>query len=361
MIMDKKVRRHLLKPLQRRRPNSLNRKALVSALERFDEQALGELHLPDVVNLARDPAKLKSEGSWKDPIVVRRLIDLMKALRLARRISRQEYFFYALVLVEGIHEARTAAGAYERDLATTNAAMAEVERKHGLSSDQFWGKESGPKEYQALNRKYERVLDDLFSAVLAEFDLNELAEIRKSDPKEYDRLRERGRRTVFHKDDLKEALQDVVQRYERDARRAAAAEAYSAAITLLGAGLEGLLLLRCIRSKKKAQRVAAGLPARVRPRNSDDLSNWRFETLIDTCLAAGWLPPLTTDAAQYNPAGMAHFLRRMRNFVHPAKQARERPWIEAEEADWKDAEAIYVALISTVRSSSGPASQSDRQ
>lgn len=356
MSMDKRVRRHLLKPLQRRRPNSFSRKALVSALERFDQQALGELHLPDVVKLIRDPAKLKNDGSWKDPIIVRRLIELVKALCLARRISRQEYFFYALILVEGIHDARIADGAYERDLAATSTAIAGFETKHGLSSDEFWGNDGGgPKEYQALNRKYERVLEDLFIAALAEFDLNELAELKKNDPKECDRLRERGRRTVFHKDDLNEALQDVVRRYERDARRAAAAEAYSAAITLLGAGLEGLLLLRCIRSKKKAQRVAACLPAKVRPRNGDDLSNWRFETLINTCLAAGWLPPLRTKSAQYNPAGMAHLLRRMRNFVHPAKQARERPWVEAEEADWNDAEAIYVALISTVHTKSGRA------
>jgi hypothetical protein len=349
-----KVRRYILKPLQRRPRGSFSRQAIVKALDRLDQRASGEILLPDVLKLMRNPADSKGVGSWKDPTSARRSIQLTKALFLARRISRQEYLFYALSSVEGIHRARILDGAYERDIAPISAAISAIEKEHGLNRGQYWPMGSGPAEYQALNRQYDGVLDDLFNVALAEFDLPELAEFRRKDPKECDRLRERGRRTVYHKDELKEVLQDVVQRYERDARRAAAANAYSAAITLLGAGLEGLLLLRCIKSKRKAQHFAASLPSRVRPRKIDDLANWRFETLIDTCLAAGWLPTLTTEVAQYSPAGMAHLLRRMRNFVHPAKQALERPWIEAEEADWKDAEAIYVALITTVHTGLRP-------
>jgi hypothetical protein len=350
--VDKKVRRHLLKPLQRRPANLFSRRSLANALERLDERASGEILLPEILKLIPNPADSKGRESWKDPNAARRSLTLTQALFQARRISRQEYFFYALMLVEGIHEARILDGAYEQELGPIGAAIDKIEKEFGLSGNEYWATGTGPSEYETLNKKYQDVLNDLFNATVAEFDLHELADFRKSDPKECDRLRERGRRTVFHKDEIKEALQDVVRRYERDAKRAAGAGAYSAAITLLGAGLEGLLLLRCMRSKKKAERVAAHLPSRVRPRKGDDLSNWRFETLIDTCLAAGWLPALETKMVQYNPGGLAHLLRRMRNFVHPAKQARERPWIEAEEADWKDAEAIYVALIATVQTGS---------
>jgi hypothetical protein len=160
---------------------------------------------------------------------------------------------------------------------------------------------------------------------------------------------------VFHKDEITSALKDIVVRYEEDAHRAASAKAYSAAITLLGAGLEGLLLLRCLRSKQKSLRVARALPKQQRPRFPDDPTKWSFETLIDTCLAAGWLPPVSTSVAQYNPAGLAHILRLMRNYVHPGRHARERPWSVADKDDYKDAEAIYVTLMSRIVSGSSRA------
>lgn len=175
--------------------------------------------------------------------------------------------------------------------------------------------------------------------------MNDLAALWESAPDEFERLRERGRRSVFHQKDIIPAWRDVVVQYEDDARKAAAAGAYSAAITQLGAGLEGLLLLRCLRSKSKAQRLAASLPKRVRPTNPSDPTTWMFESLIETCFAAGWLPLVSTETAQYSPAGLAHLLRAMRNYVHPGRYARERPWSEVEERDFLDADAIYRTLM----------------
>jgi hypothetical protein len=144
------------------------------------------------------------------------------------------------------------------------------------------------------------------------------------------------------------AIRDVVLRYEQDARRAASAKAYSAAVTSLGAGVEGLLLLRCLRSKAKAARVAERLPKRLRPRFTDDPTTWTFESLIEVSLRAEWLLPVETSVAQYSSVGLAHLLRRMRNHVHPGKQARERPWCETDERDYQDADAIYVVLLFTL-------------
>jgi hypothetical protein len=167
---------------------------------------------------------------------------------------------------------------------------------------------------------------------------------------EFKRLRERGRRSVFHRDELASSIRDIVVRYEEDARKAAFAGAYSAAVTLLGAGIEGLLILRCLRSNQKALRIAQELPKplRSRARNLEDPSRWTFEVLIEVCLKAGWLRPVSTEIADFDTAGLAHLLRSMRNHVHPGKHARERPWLETDERDYKDAEAIYVALLSTL-------------
>ncbi len=183
---------------------------------------------------------------------------------------------------------------------------------------------------------------------LREFKLDELAELKASNPKDFDRLRELGRRSIFHTDELALALRDVVVRCERDGRRAAQAGAYSAAITALGAGVEGLLLLRCLRSPHKAVRVAKSLPARARPRKLDDSTSWTFDNLIAVCLAARWLPPIDTSVASYNSAGLAHLLRNMRNYVHPGRYARERPWTEPDELEYRDAEAIYVLMLAAV-------------
>jgi hypothetical protein len=343
---DKTVRKHLLKPLQRRPRHAFSGPALAAALEHLDERAAGELVLSETLKSMPKRGEGKPKESWKDPVAARRWIDFTKAMLKARRISHQEYCFYALYRVEGINDSRIMDGTYEFELGPIASAIDAIEKKYAQSTNDTLS--NLDHEHRTLNRQYESVMDELLCDALVEFDLGDLVALKRNNPAELDRLRERGRRSVFHKDELKDALQDVVQRYEQDARRASGVGAYTAAITLLGAGLEGLLLLRCIKSKGKARRIAAVLPRKARPRNCNDLSSWRFETLIETCLAAGWLPPLASEVARYNPAGMAHSLRKMRNFVHPGKRATERPWIEAEQSDWKDAESIYLTLLSTV-------------
>ena len=153
---------------------------------------------------------------------------------------------------------------------------------------------------------------------------------------------------MFHKEEHVDALRDIVLRYEDDARRAASAKAFSAAVTLLGAGVEGLLVLRCLRSRKKAARVSQNLSRRLRPRKGDDPMTWKFESLIEVCLRAGWLPPIETASLHLDSAGLAHLLRLMRNHVHPGKRAREKPWVETDDREYDDAEAIYQILLSTL-------------
>jgi hypothetical protein len=170
----------------------------------------------------------------------------------------------------------------------------------------------------------------------------------ETNTQEFDRLRERGRRSVFHHGEYVLALKDVISQSERDGRKAAEVGAYSAAITSLGGAVEGLLLLRCLRSPHKAVRIAKKLPRRLIPRQADDPTTWSFEVLVEVCFAAGWLPPLDSSIAQYDSSALAHRLRRLRNYVHPGKRARERPWAETDEREYEDVEAIYVLLDSTL-------------
>lgn len=280
------------------------------------------------------------------PEGVAKFVALAQALYASRRISRAQYVFFASNPVVRIHEDRWMERLSDDDLRKIEKQMDALEKKYRLKADEYWPVGEAPKDYQRLNDQYNAAFDKDEIKTLREFGLADIADLKENDPIEFDRLRERGRRSVFQKDEIVPILKDIVIQHERDAGRAASAGAYSAAVTSLGAGLEGLLLLRCLRSKTKAVLVAHSLPKRQRPRFPDDLLTWSFETLIETCRSANWLPSVSTSLGQYNPAAMAHTLRGMRNFVHPGRRAREYPWSEADEDDYRDAESIYLVLLS---------------
>ena len=196
-------------------------------------------------------------------------MELAIALYASRRISTQEYVFFAVSPVEGVHEGRWFDGAYDDELGPISEAIENIKKEHGLSPDEDWLRDQGPEEWNRLNRQFEAILDSKFLEALSEFGLHDLAALKEQSPEELDRLRERGRRSVFHRDEYAPAIRDVVVRYEKDARRAAAAGSYAAAVTSLGAGIEGLLLLRCLRSSQKANRISKRLPKRLRPQFPD--------------------------------------------------------------------------------------------
>lgn len=346
--INREVRRTMLKPLVRRSQRIADRKALIDALGRLDDIALGEDLLAQLRDVLSSAHSHKATKSWKDPVTAAKSVALARVLYNSRRISRQEYVFFAVWPVEVVHDERWMGGEYENELGPISRAIEAIQEEHGLKPDEFWPHGEGPEEYTCLNSRYDAVLDTKFLEVLREFGLHDLADLKEQTPVEFERLRERGRRSVYHRNEHALAIRDVVVRYEEDARRAASVKAYSAAVTSLGAGVEGLLLLRCLRSRQKARRIANKLPKRLRPRFPDDPTTWTFETLIEVCLKAGWLPPVETSVARYNTAGLAHLLRLMRNYVHPGRRAREKPWSETDEREYQDADAIYLVLLSTL-------------
>lgn len=344
------VRKALLKPLTVRSERLADRKALLAALGRLDQRALREDELAALRPVLQERREARGKQGWKDPEAARGFVHLAQVLYASRRISAQEYVFYATSPVEGVHEGRWMDGHYDDALKPISDRLQSIRDENGLDPEEAWARGEGPEEFQRLNERYERILDEKLFGTLIEFGLDDLAMLMRERPEEFDAKRERGRRAVFHKDEPVHVIEDIVMRLERDARTAADAGAYSAAITSLGAGVEGLLLLRCLRSPKEAAEIAGRLPRGRRPRSTNDPTKWRFGVLIDVCLEAGWLPPVETSYASYDPAALAHILREMRNYVHPGRRARERPWVDTEERDVQDAEDIYVILLSALRS-----------
>ncbi len=81
--MDKQVQRALLKPLsrrRRRRQRIADRNAIVAALGRLDERALGEQDLPEILASVSAIRSDRRPGSWKDPEAAKRFVALAKVL-----------------------------------------------------------------------------------------------------------------------------------------------------------------------------------------------------------------------------------------------------------------------------------------
>ncbi len=346
--VDRNLKCWLTRPLTKKHKHINDLKSINAALDRIDRFALGEGMLPQVSSFFTEARQRRTVSSQRNPEYVKAWVNMAHSLYDTRRFSTQEYVFFVCLPVIQLHDDRWLSGQYNEELGPISEAIDAVKKKHGLSSDEDWYIGKGPKEDTNLNKKYGAVLEKRLIGVLREFGLNELADLRETQPAEFDRLFERGRRSFAHKGEYALALKDVIDRYVEDAHRAASANIYSSAVLSLAAGVEGLLLMRCLRSKHKACSIAKSLSKRSKPQITSDPTTWTFQNLIDVCSQAGWFRQVESKVAIYNPAGLAHMLRLMRNYIHPSKYARERPWSEIDERDYNDAEAIYVILLSAL-------------
>lgn len=343
--MNKKIRQISLGPLVRRQRNLIDEQAILDSFNRIDDLALGASMLEQLQDVIKNFGTDKVKRKYGDPDRARKMIALSIALYLSRQITKAEYIFFTSYSVEGVFENRMQEGDYENKFSKLNKAMRNIEKKYDLGPDEYWKIGDAPDEYRVLNDQWEAIENNLFINALFEFELPNLAEMVKNNPTSYKRFRERGRRAISHKNEMALIVRDIVIRYEQDAQKAASIGAYSSAITCLGAGLEGLLLLRCFRSKYKACRIAKKLPRRNRPRFHNDITTWTFNNLIQVCSIAKWLPSISTNYANFKAVGLANILRKMRNNIHPGRYAKDKPWSEITERDYKDAHAIYLIML----------------
>jgi len=333
--MPQRTGRRQLRPLYRRRSHSLTERRVLEALAIVDEVGSGN----DALSQFRDEytaARAKAGGLfWRDVACARAFIDLARVLFRVRRISWAHYVFLAGSTVEGVHDDRWLAGKYESYLRPVTTKLDAV-------------KEGDPAAVR-LNAQYNQRLDHKLALVWQELGADDVGTIWQNSRAEYDDLRERGRRYVHHRGSSDQALRDLVDEGYANALAAADGGHYRAAITLLGASLEGLLLLRCLRARVKASRVARDLPRRFRSRAGDDMMKWSFEMLIEVCRQAGWLPLLLTETLAYSSDECAHSLREMRNWIHPAREAAARPWQGVFKPDYDVAHAFYTLVATAIR------------
>lgn len=319
--------------------------------------ALSDELVKDVAQLAASGELNKILAGYDDASIKKQVI-IFNSLYLSGRMSWQEFVFTVLQSLEMLFERRYSQGKYQ-ELKRIEQDMRRVEKNHGLGKDDFWVISEAPPEYKKLDVEYTSLHKALFVNLLEEFELSELAELYRDDPEEFARIRERGRRHLSHKNEWELIIEDIVIRFEEDAKRAAGAKAFSAAVVLLGAALEGILLVRCLKSKNEAAKVSRKLPRKKRPRNPDDCISWTFNNLIEVCSSAGWLPQVSTDYGKLNSKELANFLRRLRNNIHPGRYCKDRPWIEIDKRDFIYTYSVYLVLLSElIENQSGTSSVS---
>lgn len=341
------VRQRFLRPLGRRCNSPASLEQIEAAFRELEERAFAISLLPKLSNQSKLDREKRPNASWKDARTATSRIEMAIALYLARRISYQEYIFMVSQAAEGVLDGRITDKAYPT-LERLSCKMQQFEKD--LESNDVGSGAPGtePAEYTRLNKRWEKEADRLLASTFRELGAHDVAGHFERDRVGFDLLRERGRRSFFHKDDFVPALVDTIRRYEAEARAAAQASAFTAAVTLLGAAMEGLLLLRCLRASAKAIDAAKGLPKKFQPKDPVSPKRWTLENLVQVCLHAGWLPRIDTPTLSIRPDGLADLLRKARNQIHPGRVCSDRPWIQTDRREFDDAELIYTTLYTTV-------------
>lgn len=287
-------------------------------------------------------SRMESDGAPErdSEEAARTWVDLGKALLASGRISASESLLFLTFAIEGIHTKRWLAGDYP-ELASIAAAMNRIEADAGLTPDQYWLKADAPEAHRQLSDAYEAALDARFEETLRAFDLTMLADLWRTDRKEYDRLREIGRRSIFAKSQHRAAVGSSIASYEDEANRCAAAGAYYAATVMLASAAEARLLDRLLARPSDTATALAGMTHR--PGNPDPLT-WSLATMLGVAERAGWLGSIADTEVEAHIGPWLSSIRKVRNLLHPGRHARDRPHVPIGFGEYDDARLGYAAL-----------------
>ncbi|MDE2688469.1 MAG: hypothetical protein OXI16_13375 [Chloroflexota bacterium] len=111
-----------------------------------------------------------------------------------------------------------------------------------------------------------------------------------------------------------DSLAEVLSFRWEEAQKCVAAEAFLAAIVMMGSILEGVLLNRFERNKEVGYR-AKGAPKDRKTKKPRPIADWGLSNMIDVAHEVGWL--------QVDIKRFSHALRESRNIVHPYVQRLE--------------------------------------
>jgi|ERR1039457_4696633 hypothetical protein len=125
--------------------------------------------------------------------------------------------------------------------------------------------------------------------------------------------------------DMSERLVKLAVLYDRKATNCIRGKAYLAACVMQGAALEAALHAMCFLYPHQIKKTVVYQKKRFRTKRNKALE-FIFYELINIADELAWFPPKRiTFGKRTTLAGLAHELRKFRNYVHPGVWAPERP------------------------------------
>lgn len=354
-IKDSELRYLLTKPLTKRSKEFTNVSSLSKALNILEKSVHNERQfqeiLPEIKLQLREPKK--SNLSSLNPEILKQKLAKAKVTFSANRMFEEQYTFYCLMLIEDFFYDQWNSKKYKKFIQPLEQEMAKIRSRYKLEENEDWYVDDEPKEYKQLQQKYNDLYNQYFINTLREFDLNEIADLKCNNSQSLDELRERGRRSIFHNESKVEALQELVLNYEKEALRSAESKAFLSAIILLAAALEGLLILRCYKSPKRASRIYKNVEKKFKTRwdSENDPSSWKFDCLIEVCFQANWFKNIYRGEMELRSEKIANHIRIMRNYIHPAKHIKDSPWRVTTQQDFELVKSLYTFLLFSLKKS----------
>ncbi|KTD73816.1 hypothetical protein [Legionella tucsonensis] len=336
------------KTIAKRPKEFVDPKSSELSLTVLDNFAKSQEILKEILGLLYPNGKKQSKSDFSKTQNVERAIIQAEALYYSHRFCKEQYIFFVLLPIEHFHESRWSNSYYKKRIDPIVKKIDEVKKRHGLKDDEDWPARHGPREYHRLSKEYDKLFDQTFVEVLKEFGLNDLADLKEKKPQKLNKLREHGRRIFFHENSLPEAIKESIIHYEHEAVRAYKSKAYLAGIIALAAALEGVLLLLCLQKIEEASNAFLKLKGSNKKYKPQDPTTWSFEILINVCNQIGWIKNIKTENCEFNSTEIAHYLRRMRNYVHPARQCKDRAWIVTSQKEYEFSKSLYIAFVSNL-------------
>jgi len=149
-----------------------------------------------------------------------------------------------------------------------------------------------------------------------------------------------------------EILLELLDRYKQEAEKSAGAGAYLAGCVMLGAALEGSLLVMSECYRDEIERSISA-PRDKRGKVKSPYS-WHLWQLLDVAGELNWLPARLSpnediefeEALNKGDIGdFVELVREIRNLVHPGKYVREWPGTTITEEHFEDCYALFGTAV----------------
>jgi len=318
---------------------------IIESIKHFDKRAKASIKHDALIEELMKLEKLDFDDLENVEIRAKSYIELAQLKYQAGLFSEQEYIFQQYhSVVALIHETRWMQGVYSDQLDPISNKMREIEKKYGLSDDEYWGQGDAPTEYQALDEEYNAVLDSRLRSEFFEFASDDVAKMFSENRDKLDSLFEVGRKSIFVKDEVKR-LNELAVLYENEAEVNEKGSAFYSASIMLAAAMESRLVIQCIENRDDVRETLLKMGLSNKKLKSKNPLDWKLNMLLEVCAVSGWLPNIETDDFVFNSKNIGHTLRNTRNLVHPGMHIKRNAALTVGKEQYKDMKAAY-SLVS---------------